>query len=163
MTKVLGVDPGTTGGWALLAPSPSGWSAEVLGKWATSGLSGACDFLRTLDPKSTIVGYEIVSSSPLQRPKVAFTFGGNYGSWLTLFHVLGLTSMGFKPQTWQSKIPGIKELRLMHMSSDKKYRARKNLIKEWVKVMYPKARGITLDTADALAIAHHTTTILDQL
>jgi hypothetical protein len=160
---VIGVDPGETGGWAHLAPAPSGWQCIHLGRWSQGGPAGAVEYFKTLDPDNVLIGIELVSSSPAQRPKVAFNFGGNFHSWLMMFRCLDLTWFGFRPQTWQKDIPGIKRLRLENLSFNQKYTKRKRLIKQWIEDKYECPTRLVLETADALAIAHYVTTTVNKL
>jgi len=156
---VLGIDPGTTGGWALIAPG----LPVALGRWAKDGVGGAREILDRISYYGGHIFMERVSSSPIQSQKSAFTFGENFGHWKGLVSALRsphrkredkTTFTLVQPQTWQKPIPGIAGIRVLNLTAAQKYRMRKNLIKDYIKELYP-VPGITLENADALAIAHY--------
>lgn len=148
---VLGIDPGVTGGWALIKPG----RPVALGRWAVDGPAGACKVLEYAKSHYVRVAMERVSSSPVQSPKSAFTFGDNFGYWKGMMRMADLSYTLVLPQIWQRPIPGIAAIRIQNLPAATKYRNRKNLIKRYVKTIYPDVTGLVLENSDALAIAHY--------
>ena len=140
--KYIGIDPGKSGGIAVL----NGETAKVY----------ACP--RTVEDMATLIGMclngfsadnvrvivEKVWAFPTDGRAGSFTFGCNYGQWQGILSAHELEPVFVTPKTWQTHFEIKKGLPKTQ---------RKNMLKQMAKDKYPETKGITLKTADALLIA----------
>ena len=138
MDCTLAIDPGVKGG---LAYKVGDESLELKSFTTESEFLDILDNI-SIDTEAVVeevppyVGRAIPSSS-------AFKLGYNYG-----FEVGALRALGFrvnlvKPQVWQKGLQGLGKLRGA---------PRKRKLKDNAKRLYPKIKGLTLQTADALLL-----------
>ena len=141
--KIIGIDPGKGGGTAVISdkgkikiyPCPR----EVKDM---SMLIAMC--LNDVAAYRTQVIIEKVWSFPTDGRMGAFSFGQNYGQWEGILHSHELEPRYITPKVWQSHFEIKKGL-----PKD----VRKRNLKELAKKKFPKTKGITLKTADAILIA----------
>ena len=141
--KIIGIDPGKGGGIAVISdkggikiyPCPR----EVKNM---SMLIAMC--LSDVAAYRTQVVIEKVWSFPTDGRMGAFSFGQNYGQWEGILHSHELEPRYITPKVWQSHFEIKKGL-----PKD----VRKRQLKELAKKKFPKTKGITLKTADAILIA----------
>lgn len=110
MTATIGIDPGVTGGFVILA------DAEPVVACRTPILPGTGrkqfdvpHMARLLefavrDFKLVRAGIEKVSAMPRDGRVGAFSFGRGYGLWLGLMAGLGVSYTEIQPQRWQSRM-----------------------------------------------------------
>ena len=111
--RYIGIDPGQSGGIALISPSgaetapmplhpkdqrkawgsPIDWMSvfHILKKWGTPGAS---------------VAIEQVHAMPGQGVTSMFSFGGNYTGLLTILQVLDLEYVLVSPRKWKNAVLG---------------------------------------------------------
>lgn len=139
--KYLGIDPGKSGGWAIL-------SSE--GMLLREGKS--VEDLQGLSLRGASAMLEKVGASPQMSRSAAFTFGCEYGKWLGF---LGSGVMLVTPQVWQFHYlkNGYREL-----LEDVQGPARKRNLRTIAQEEFPDVK-VTLQNSDALLIAnyHYTT------
>ena len=141
--KIIGIDPGKGGGIAVINdkgkikiyPCPR----EVKDM---SMLIAMC--LNDVAAYRTQVVIEKVWSFPTDGRMGAFSFGQNYGQWEGILHSHELEPRYITPKVWQSHFEIKKGL-----PKD----IRKRQLKELAKKKFPRTKGITLKTADAILIA----------
>ena len=139
----LAVDPGVKGGMAVRC----GDDSLVLKPFTTES-----DFLDLLDTLS-IDTQAIVEEVPPYVGRIipsssAFKLGYNYG-----FEVGAIRAYGFRlhlvrPQKWQKGLAGL---------SKTEGAVRKRKLKDNAKRLYPRLKGITLQTCDALLLLDYWT------
>jgi crossover junction endodeoxyribonuclease RuvC len=94
-----GIDPGGTGGWAILDEG----SNVIVSPYTTFP-----DFaVRVSDYKDISVGLEAVHAMPGQGVSSTFKFGANFGGWEATLQLLKLSYILIPPQRWQKDILGI--------------------------------------------------------
>jgi len=143
-TWVLGIDPGKSGGIALLnpkgmpivaptAPTPFDFNKQVMEfKTFAEGQGGKLH-----------AWVEAVHSMPRDGVKSAFTFGKWVGYLEMVLIVNGIPFDSVKPQEWMTFLNCMTK-------------GDKNVTKSKAQMLYPEwADKITLRTADALLIAHY--------
>jgi len=140
--KCIGIDPGKGGGIAVITNE----TMEVHNCPKTVNgmamLIGIC--LNDVAAYRTKVILEKVWSFPTDGRAGSFTFGENYGQWQGILASHELKPVLVTPKAWQSHFDIKKGL-----PKD----VRKRILKQMAKDKYPKTKGITLKTADALLIA----------
>ena len=140
--KAIGIDPGKGGGIAVITNE----TMEVHNCPKTVNgmamLIGIC--LNDVAAYRTKVILEKVWSFPTDGRAGSFTFGENYGQWQGILASHELKPVLVTPKAWQSHFDIKKGL-----PKD----VRKRILKQMAKDKYPKTKGITLKTADALLIA----------
>lgn len=144
-TVYLGIDPGKSGGIAVL----SGYSV-VLYKMPDS----ESDIAEILTAYSRVPGYramiEKVSSSPQMGVTSAFTFGRGYGFLRGCLTSLRISFQEVPPQTWQ------KALSIPQRKKTESQPQFKRRLVDFAKRLFPgDAKQINLSTADALLIAEY--------
>lgn len=139
----LGIDPGKSGGAALLEEDGSFYAVEpfrseeqmnaVLDSWPLDRVVRAA-----LEKVHSFSGQGVVS---------AFSFGMNYGWWRGQLDSRGLSSKTrhVEPRAWQKAIG-------VQLPGHVQKTAHKNALKDVAQQMFPGVR-VTLATADALLIA----------
>lgn len=138
MKAYLGIDPGKSGGMAIVGQSDT--------PLAYAMPETEADILDVLHTLATYKGCEIiaaiekVSSSPQQGVVSAFTFGMGYGGLRMALTALKIPWREVRPQVWQ------KELGCLTKGD-------KNVSKRRAQQLFPSLFKITHATADALLIA----------
>lgn len=136
MTYYLGIDPGKSGGWAMISQ---------LGRTCQTMKSGTCNTkeLHTFlcDWKPTFAILEFVSSSPQQGVKSAFTFGQSYGAIEAILVCCGVPFDRVTPKKWQQAMGCLS-------------RGDKNVTKRRAQELFPDIK-VTHDIADALLLAEY--------
>lgn len=138
--KVLGIDPGINGGWALL---------EENGTLETYSFSNRSE--REISNSLSLVRpdyafLEKVHAAPGQGVSSMFTFGQAYGFVRGCLSSRLISFEDITPQTWQ------KILRVPNRNG-KTYSEHKRILKGLAQQLYPTHK-ITLANADAILIAH---------
>jgi len=148
----IGIDPGKRGGisWIhydteekteeLFAHKCPGTYEEM---WDTLNIATGAYLDDIKDIHCTI---EHVWAMPWDTPKTAFTFGTNFGAWLTCIEIMGLEYDYVSPKKWQTYFSTPK--------LDKK--ERKRWLKEMASSHIPpenQQQKVTFNTADAILIA----------
>lgn len=144
----LGVDPGVSGGWALINQSgticatlkmgegPAGIARNVIDiKAAVMRATGVSTDVRALVEK--------VASSPQMGVRSAFTFGKNAGAILGALAAAGITVDEIPPQAWQ---------KIMGVVYPKGVPRDKNVTKRRAQQVFPTLT-VTHAIADALLLA----------
>ena len=141
--KVIGIDPGKGGGIAVINdknelevhPCPN----------RIKDMSMLIDIcLNSVAAYRTQVFIEKVWAFPTDGRVGSFTFGQNYGQWEGILYSHELDPKYVTPKVWQA-----------HFDIEKGLpkNVRKKHLKELAKEKFPKIKGITLKTADAILIA----------
>lgn len=141
-TRYMGIDPGKSGGWAVLRADGTVWG---VGKNADTDT-----LLRALDDGDTRILLEKVGASPQMGTKSAFSFGESFG--LLQGMLLGRDyELDFvTPQTWQKTFGLIQKGRKLGQGDTKKKQANKAMAER----LFP-GQKITHAWADALLIAEY--------
>lgn len=143
MTCVIGIDPGVSGGVAILR------GADV----ETHSLKSLTeqDFWRLLaEHEPATVYLEEVSSTPQMGVKSAFTFGAAYGMARMAAIAAGLRLVTVRPNAWQTAL----KLPKVGGEIGKNGTAKKNRNKARAQELFPTLR-VTHLNADALLIAEY--------
>ena len=140
--KFVGIDPGKSGGIAILTNETAIVHAcpRTIEDMAT--LVGVC--LNDVSASNVRVIVEKVWAFPTDGRRGSFSFGENYGQWQGILASHELDPVYVTPKVWQSHYEIKKGLPKP---------VRKKLLKQLAKDKYPDTIGITLKTADALLIA----------
>lgn len=99
MTYTLGIDPGQTGGVAVVSSDLQTVEAHRYPEdihTAMQLLRGLCD---RYEIRLAVV--EKVSAMPKQGVASSFKFGANYGAWLGALAALGVPHLLVTPRQWQ--------------------------------------------------------------
>lgn len=146
MTTILGIDPGASGGIALVSAKHPTLAAKMPATerdiWDTiKSLAGAADFAYI----------EAVHSAPGQGVASSFKFGRNYGFLRACLMAAGIPWEGVSPHVWQRPmgciVKGRKGIKVAAT-------AKKNHHKGLAQQLFPDLR-ITHAIADALLIAEY--------
>ena len=143
MNKVyIGIDPGKGGGIAVIEGKTARVYAcpETVENMAT--LIGMC--LNNVSIYETRVYVEKVWAFPTDGRAGSFSFGRNYGQWQGILSAHEVEPTFVTPKVWQGHFEIKKGL---------PKNIRKKILKQMARDKYPKTKGITLKTADALLIA----------
>ena len=140
--KFIGIDPGKGGGIAVIEGKTARVYAcpETVENMAT--LIGMC--LNNVSIYETRVYVEKVWAFPTDGRAGSFSFGRNYGQWQGILSVHEVDPIFVTPKVWQGHFEIKKGL---------PKNIRKKILKQMAIDKYPKTKGITLKTADALLIA----------
>ena len=140
--KFIGIDPGKSGGIAVLTNETAIVHAcpRTIEDMAT--LIGVC--LNDVSAENVRVTVEKVWAFPTDGRRGSFSFGENYGQWQGILASHELDPVYVTPKVWQSHYEIKKGLPKP---------VRKKILKQMAKDKYPDTIGITLKTADALLIA----------
>ena len=140
--KFIGIDPGKSGGIAVL----TGKTVKVYACPRTvedmAVLMGLC--LSDVSAYEVKVSVEKVWAFPTDARSRAFSFGENYGQWQGILASHEIEPMYVTPKAWQSHFDIKKGL---------PKNIRKKMLKQMARDKYPDTKKITLKTADALLIA----------
>jgi hypothetical protein len=150
-SHVLGIDPGESGGYAVLDSN-----FEVI---SVSKYQSETDMVAELKAwrgvKDICAVIEDVHASPIMNPASAFAFGDNFGAWRGAAKAVGLTIFGLRPQQWQSCYPGMLP-ELKETAPDKRRREHKNNLRNLANTLAGRSENpavFTLATCDAYLIA----------
>jgi crossover junction endodeoxyribonuclease RuvC len=136
MKLLLGIDPGVSGGFAVLSEDLS--TANVV---AFSHVTPS-DIITLLEPAGIHKAHlESVGAFPGQGVSSTFKFGMNYGWWQGVLVALGTPFDRVAPQKWQTAMRCLTK-------------GDKNVSKARAQELFP-ALKITHATADALLIAEY--------
>ena len=140
--KFIGIDPGKSGGIAVL----TGKTAKVYACPRTvedmAILIGLC--LNDVSANNIRVVIEKVWAFPTDGRRGSFSFGENYGQWQGILTSHEIDPIYITPKKWQSHYDIKKGLPKT---------IRKKMLKQIAMDKYPDTKKITLKTADALLIA----------
>lgn len=139
MKAHIGIDPGLSGGIAVIADGVQPWAVKM-----PDTLRDAWDTIRALHAwcdKETIALIEKVSSSPQMGVKSAFTFGNGYGHLEMALTAAGIPWDYVRPQAWQKAIGCMSK-------------GDKNVTKAKAQQLFPSMK-VTHAIADALLIAEY--------
>lgn len=134
--KYLGIDPGKSGGWAILSDE---------GDLIREG-KGVED-LRGLSRRQTLSLLEKVGASPQMSRSAAFNFGVEFGQWLGFLDDVELVT----PQKWQHYYT---KTGYRHLLEGVQGPERKRNLRTIAQEVFPGVR-VTLQNADALLIANY--------
>jgi hypothetical protein len=98
----IGIDVGVTGGYAILDNDGVPIKTEIFSGWNHIGKVFQ-DFAERID---VLVALEAVSAMRGQGVSSMFTFGANYGGWLSLLETKFIPYILVRPQKWQKAILG---------------------------------------------------------
>jgi len=133
---ILGIDPGVSGGFAVLSSDLSTINAIAFSRATPK------DIVTILGPAKIIKAYiEHVHSMPLQGVVSVFTFGHNYGWWQGILHACEIPFDRVVPVKWQNALQC-------------RTKGDKNVSKRRAQELFP-ALKVTHATADALLIAEY--------
>ena len=135
--KFLGIDPGKSGGWAILSDE---------GYLIREGKN--VEDLRGLSLRRTLCLLEQVGASPQMSRSAAFTFGAEYGRWLGF---LGWDAELVTPQKWQHYYT---KTGYRHLLEGVQGPERKRNLRTIAQEVFPDVK-VTLQNADALLIANY--------
>lgn len=134
----MGIDPGKSGGIAVISLDGSRYAAESMIK---KTVKDRFDLLRFHSEFVKYTFIEKVHGMPNDGPNRAFKFGRNYGEWHGLLTSLGYAYEEVLPVTWQRNLKCL-------TGGDKR------ISKNKAEQMFPGVR-VTHATADALLIAEY--------
>lgn len=137
----LGIDPGASGGLAIISSNPSGWDMPSTERdiWELiDHLSDSCDkaLIEWIHPAIQGIG-----KSPMSKL---------YGNYMACRMALVAAEIPFddvKPAAWQKELG-------MKRSKDEKQHKWKGRLKQKAQQLFPQCH-VTLKTADALLIAEY--------
>lgn len=138
MRKLLGVDPGASGGFAAMMEDGS--CVQVWKQPDTE--RDICNLLDGIRPDLAFL--EAVHSMPQQGVSAVFSFGRNYGFLRGLLIGLKIPFVEVTPQSWQ-KAMGVPR------RGDKTKTEHKNVLKALAQQLWPELH-ITHHTADSVLI-----------
>jgi hypothetical protein len=144
MTHYIGIDPGASGGIALYdgnTLSAAKCPSKVGDMYALLEIYSSRGYL-----EDTGVFLEKVWSFPSDSHKTAFSFGRNYGSWISALEIIGLNYKLVTPKSWQK----------FHGTPKMEKKERKNWLKAFAQNKVDETEmkfNVTLHTADAIMIA----------
>ncbi|TXH14508.1 MAG: hypothetical protein E6R03_08960 [Hyphomicrobiaceae bacterium] len=157
--SIIGIDPGSTGGIAVVYPDRSG----KLYKSSTTD-ADVVDILKTIkaveNPSMAVV--ERVASFPGQGAVSTFTFGKRFGVIRGALLALGIPMVDVPAQTWQ-KVLGLSQPKSTSKGEDPKEKKKrladrrkqqKRLAYDLARQLYP-GFDITVETADGLLLAEY--------
>ena len=139
----IGIDPGKKGGIAATTGKLS-----ICSKCPDTVADMAALLSSIVDMGNRpICTIEHVHSFPGNSARSMFTFGSNYGMWLGILASLKIPYLEVTPSKWMKHYSALPK--------DKK--ARKTKLKHLAQQRYPELH-ITLDTSDAVLLAHYSFT-----
>ena len=141
-TRYMGIDPGKSGGWAVLRADGSVWGVGKNSDTET--------LLAALNDRDTTVVLEKVGASPQMGRTSAFSFGESYGLIQGMLLAQDYELLLVTPQTWQKEFGLIQRGRKLGRGDTSKKRANRAKCEE----LFPGQR-ITHAWADALLIAEY--------
>ena len=145
----LGIDPGKSGGLAVVTDAPNGDGA-----WAVSMPATDRDiwefFEKVLELPCIVATLEKVASRPGQGVRSMFTFGENYGLLRGMLTASNIRFSLVTPRSWQKEL-GISP-RDKKRETPTQFKTR---LKGEAQRLFPKLK-VTKSIADALLIAEYT-------
>ena len=142
-SKFIGIDPGKTGGLAIIGDDTvkaykCPRTVDDMSLLVGIALNGDA-------PEKVIVLMEKVWARPGNGVVSVWSFAENYGTWKGIIASYDLHLNLVSPQEWMKyyEIPKME------------YRPRKAFLKDKARSMYPDLKKVTLSTADALLIARY--------
>ena len=140
--KCIGIDPGKGGGVAVITNETIQIHncPKTVDGMAT--LIGMC--LSDVAAYRTSVFIEKVWAFPTDGKSSLFSFGENYGQWQGILSANELDPVFVIPKKWQAHFK---------IETGLKKSVRKKILKQIAVDKFPKTKGITLKTADAILIA----------
>lgn len=162
---ILAVDPGVKGGVCLMSPdgvvlelinTPENvygcylWLYEQYAKHEANSKRNNWPFKAVME---LVSGY---IAGPGNTGSSQFVFGKNYGRWEGVFAALGLYPYDNpSPQKWQ-KVVGFLPLKNgFDIVEKESYSSRKKRLCQLARDLYPNEKRITMQTCDALLLAHY--------
>src|SRR6185436_810073 len=146
-TLFLGIDPGGSGGIAIISTLDGYASAWKMGETETD----TADLLRTHGPAVRLACIEEVHALPPTIPgntsKASFAFGQSYGFLRGLLVALQIPFMQISPNSWKKQMG-------LRFTKDNTATEKKNGSKQLAQQLFPQLR-ITHATAEALLLAEH--------
>lgn len=137
----IGIDPGQTGGWALIDSTDNSATAYRFESHKV--------FYKSIpNVKQIFCCLEDVHSSPQQGVVSAFSFGDNFGGWKAALTVLEIQYKLVAPQLWQRLILG------KFSPGDSKITAARYAQKKWPELNL-RTTQIDSGRVDALCIARY--------
>jgi crossover junction endodeoxyribonuclease RuvC len=133
---ILGIDPGKSGGFALV--TDTGAVVYAFDKHTPTDI---VQILKLVAPNIKMAYLEQVSAMPKQGVCSVFTFGQNYGWWQGVLTALGIRIERVTPQKWQAYMK-------CRTGGDK------NVSKARAQELFPEEK-ITHAVADALLIGEY--------
>lgn len=138
MTRAwIGIDPGASGGIAILAEDRPAWAVKM--PQTERDIWDTVNSLRNWSDLTPIAAIEKVHAMPKQGVSSTFTFGMGYGGLRMALIASGISFRDVTPQTWQ------KELQCLTKGD-------KNVSKAKAQQIFPSLK-INHAIADALLIA----------
>lgn len=126
---VIGVDPGQDGGAVLMTPR---LVVDGVLRWKETREDDGFSKLFEWAEMGAVCFIEKVHSSGVQRPKAAFTFGGNFHSWGTALKIFEIPTVKVIDQEWQHDLVEAGEFKIGLERKD-----RKSLLYDICKSRYP--------------------------
>ena len=146
-TRYMGIDPGKSGGWAVLQADGSVWG---VGKNLDTRT-----LLTALKDSDTTVGVEKVGASPQMGRTSAFSFGESYGVIQGMLLAQEYELLLVTPQKWQKEFGLIQKTPKGEKGKvGRNSTAKKNANKAMAARLFP-GQKITHAWADALLIAEY--------
>ena len=140
--KCIGIDPGKGGGIAVITDETIQIHNCPKTVDSMAHLIGMC--LTDVAAHRTKVFIEKVWAFPTDGKSSLFSFGCNYGQWQGILASHELKPTYVVPKKWQAHFEIEKGLKKV---------VRKRILKQIAIDKFPKTKGITLKTADAVLIA----------
>tara|TARA_Y100000310_G_C20678417_1_gene814429 strand:- start:1782 stop:2252 length:471 start_codon:yes stop_codon:yes gene_type:complete len=140
--RIVGIDPGKSGGIAVISEdkikaSKTPYEPIQMSLLITSAVNSA-----HIDDEKLIVYIENVHAFPTDGRSSAFKFGCNYGMWLGILAANNITPIKVSPFKWMQEFAPLPKIK----------KERKQMLKEIAQEMFPSIK-VTLSTADAILIA----------
>jgi len=139
MKKIAGIDPGKSGGLAIIHDETE---TPIVYSFSNQTCHDIAEFIRGHMSLIDKVYIEKVSSMPGQGVKSMFTFGEGYGHLQGVLNALLIPYDFVRPLTWQSTLK-------CRTGGDK------NISKAKAQQLFPMVEKITHAIADALLIAEY--------
>jgi len=139
---IVGIDPGKSGGIAVVSESTIKASKTPLDTIQMSMLVKSAVNSAYIDNQKLTVYIENVHAFPTDGRSSAFKFGMNYGMWLGILASNNLTPIKVSPFKWMQEFAPL----------PKQKKERKRMLKQIAQEMFPSIK-VTLNTADAILIA----------
>lgn len=103
MRHYIGIDPGKTGGIAVVDENGEIIDCSLFSKWLDMSVLLQSGYN---SGKSSLVLLEEVHAMPGQGVSSMFNFGANYGGWVSLLEATQIPYVSVRPQKWQKYILG---------------------------------------------------------
>lgn len=136
---ILGIDPGVSGGMALITYDGKLEEMRSVVKITEADI---CEFVQAHNPHIGMAYLERVGARPGQTATGMWKFAVNYGVYRGLLRGLNIPTTHVMPATWQRKLNCLTK-------------GDKNITKARAQELFPEERKITHATADAILIAEY--------